>query len=234
MVRLSNLFRTLPTTKGGKSLASEIDILTDPEPAVINVKHLGATYLSIWWPSVPGTKSYTVQLIDNQSNDVISEANLSNEDILVWEQGNLLPSTEYTIRVVSIQHAKQLENSISVRTSDVPAMPTLQIQDVRSTSVQLLWKRPVEWDQNESHIVTPMFLELEYNINDSTENSQITVIEKKFDSKLVLNLEPGQHYVFALVRLLINFLKLNFIFSAPSTSLAHLNQQKRALLRHLC
>ena len=178
---------------------------------MINVKHLGSTYVSIWWPAVPGTKSYSIQLIDNQSNDVISDANLTNDDILFWEQPNLMPDSEYTIRVVSIQHVKQLDNSIKIRTLEVPSMPRLEISNVRSSSVQLQWLRQPEWDQNEAHIVTPMFLELEYGISGTSENNQIVVIEKKYAETTIVDLESSQHYSFALVCSKMN-LEKNLIF----------------------
>ena len=99
-------------------------------------------------------------MIDNQSNNVVANANLANDDFLVWEQGNLMPDSEYTITVTSMQHVKQLENTVVLRTLKVPSMPDIGIRDVRSTTVELFWTRAQEWDQNAAHIVTPMFLEL--------------------------------------------------------------------------
>ena len=97
---------------------------------------------------MPGTQSYAVQVIDNQSNNVVSNANLANDDFLVWEQANLMPDSEYTITVTSMQRVKQLENTVVLKTLKVPLMPSLEIRDVRSTTVQLYWTRAPEWDQN--------------------------------------------------------------------------------------
>lgn len=148
---------------------------------------------------MPGTQSYAVQVIDNQSNNVVSNANLANDDFLVWEQANLMPDSEYTITVTSMQRVKQLENTVVLKTLKVPLMPSLEIRDVRSTTVQLYWTRAPEWDQNEAHIVTPMFLELEYGISGASENNQIVVIERKHASVAIAELVPNQHYSFALV-----------------------------------
>ena len=93
---------------------------------------------------MPGTQSYAVQVIDNQSNNVVSNANLANDDFLVWEQANLMPDSEYTITVTSLQHVKKLENTVMLRTLKVPSMPELGIRDVRSTTVQLFWTRALE------------------------------------------------------------------------------------------
>ena len=113
-----------------------------------------------------------------------------------------MPDSEYTITVTSLQHVKKLENTVMLRTLKVPSMPELGIRDVRSTTVQLFWTRALEWDQNEAHIVTPMFLELEYGISGTSENNQIVVIERKHASVAIAELVPNQHYSFALVSVL--------------------------------
>jgi hypothetical protein len=49
---------------GEKTLVSQIPILTDPNPPEINERLVGPTYISIWWPSVPGTLGRFTIFID--------------------------------------------------------------------------------------------------------------------------------------------------------------------------
>ena len=86
---------------GEKMLTSQINILTDPEPPLINVKYVGTTYLSVWWPSVPGTDLYEIELSDE--NGAISTERKSPGNVLNWAGNHLLPDHNYLLRVKAIQ-----------------------------------------------------------------------------------------------------------------------------------
>ena len=193
---------TVQAHYGEKTLSSEIDILTDPEPAVVNVKHVGPTFISVWWPAVPGTLEYQVQLFDISWN-LLNQETLLPSSILQWAQPSLRPATPYIIKVTAVQESKQFENVLSVMTSPVPEMPLVSVSEVFSTQVGLTWNRPDEWDiENQPHIISPMFLELEY----SREGSEpiIVVIPKNESSYHVTQLEPNWNYSFAMVNIIVS------------------------------
>ena len=174
--------------------------MTDPEPAVINIKHIGATYVSVWWPAVPGTTEYIVHLLDELERVVQADSLSGSLNVLEWEQFNLSPESYYYIRVLAKHEEKTFDNTLLIETLPVPAMPKIQSSAVFSTKVELVWERPIDWDiEDKPYIISPMFLELEYSRSGQSK-PEIIIIEKSSSSITVEGLDSGYLYNYSMVR----------------------------------
>ena len=173
--------------------------MTDPEPAVINIKHIGATYVSVWWPAVPGTTEYIVHLLDELDRVLQADTLSGSLNVLEWEQFNLAPESYYYIRVLAKHEQKTFDNTLLIETLPVPNMPRIQPAAVFSTKVELTWERPIDWDiEDKPYIISPMFLELEYS-RPGQSKPEIAVVEKASSSVIVDGLDPNYLYDFSMV-----------------------------------
>ena len=128
---------------GDKLLTSQLSILTDPEPPKLNPKAAGPTYLSAWWPAVPGSDSYTVQLF--REGDLIDSKTFEPENVLTWKRSDLNPETLYELRVSANQGEKSFSSVAALATLPIPPAPVLNVEQIFTTSVKLSWEKDPAW-----------------------------------------------------------------------------------------
>lgn len=194
---------------GEKMLTSQMDVLTDPEPPKINVKYIGTTYLSAWWPSVPGTESYEVEL--SHGAVIIVIETIAPGNVLNWSGADLLPDTAYVLTVKAKQPEKDFISQLEMKTSPIPSLSQLRVTRIFSSSVTLEWERSPNWNLLSSpQIVVPQHLQLIYykNIDDKQE-MELSISDS---SVTVENLEPDWNYTLELRAI------YSFGLSDPSTA----------------
>jgi hypothetical protein len=122
-----------------KLLRSSIDIVTDPEAPSLELSDVTPISGEVSWLAVPGAESYIVTC--RKPNGKAAETvTFPAEGPYSYSALNLDPDATFSITVEAVKGDKTFPTTISLRTSAIPGISSVNVNSIRSTSIELSWE----------------------------------------------------------------------------------------------